>query len=140
MKVAHDKLIEQKKEYINKILGELEQERRSVQHRVSQEEMISEDLHSRCHALYMENQQLFQRIEFLESLNDNVNKEKLGLLEEIDRMMMRGEDVLASYHREWRKSDERRYLLEKTENKLDSERRIRERLMGEYEGLLTRID
>jgi hypothetical protein len=55
MKVAHEKLLEQKKEYINKILAELEQERLSVSHRVNLEVMIAEDLHSRCHYLFTEN-------------------------------------------------------------------------------------
>lgn len=48
-------------------------------------------------------------------------------------MGIRMEDVYATYMREWRKSDERRYLLENCERRLEEERQVRERLMLDYE-------
>jgi len=37
-------------------------------------------------------------------------------------MMMESEDTLGQYHREWKLSDERRYLLARTEKALLDER------------------
>lgn len=39
--------------------------------------------------------------------------------------MMEGEDVFAKYHREWKLSDERRYIIKKTEAKMKEDAKAR---------------
>ena len=47
--------------------------------------------------------------------------------------MMESEDTLGQYHREWKLSDERRYLLARTEKALLDERQVREKLKKDFE-------
>ena len=49
---------------------------------------------------------------------------------------MTEEDSYAKYIHEWRRSDERRYLLKKGERRLKDEQQVRENLMKQYEQLL----
>lgn len=46
---------------------------------------------------------------------------------------MESEDTIAQYHREWKLSDERRYLLARTEKVLQDERHVKEKLKKDFE-------
>ena len=48
-------------------------------------------------------------------------------------MGIRFEDVWTTYLREWRKSDERRFMLQDAERKLGEEALIREKMIMDFE-------
>lgn len=52
LKATHETLISQKKEYIKKLLKELEQNRVLIVSCINQEEMVAEDFRSRCEVFH----------------------------------------------------------------------------------------
>ncbi len=112
-KLTYETLLNQKKEYIKKVLEEMTDLRRSVSHLISREVMIQEDNRSRARELY--DTCLIQRLDL--SMRDGEQKrledDLRETLRELDRAMMETEDATGKYHREWKISDERRYLIKK---------------------------
>lgn len=125
LKTVHETVLNQKKEYVKKLFVEMDELRASINLKVQREQMIQEDLRMTAHVNLHESLKHQERTRIRDEHIEQMVQDRDLVAFEVNRMMMESEDTLGQYHREWKVSDERRYLLAKTEKALQDEQRVK---------------
>ena len=102
--------------------------------------MITEDIRTTAADNLTDLRLCQEKVTLRDSRIRDLLSDKAGLEQEKERLMMEGEDIFANYYREWKISDERRYLLQKAERGLGDERRVREKLKADFEEALAQFE
>lgn len=140
VKTVHETVLNQKKDYIKKLFIEMDELRQSIAQKVQREQMIQEDFRITAHVNLHESLRHQERARIRDDRIEQLLQDKDLVAFEINRMMMESEDTLGQYHREWKISDERRYLLARTEQALQDERHVREKLKKDFEEAKKQFD